>query len=75
MGFIQADLLLHILRVWTWARTGKAVLDLGGSVLDIRFIIIKSYLMAIWGTNARGFICKFAQSMEMGISTYRNMGG
>lgn len=40
------------------------MVDLGGSMLDIRFIIIKSYLTAIWLCNARGFICTSSQSME-----------
>lgn len=64
MGLIQADSLQHFHGVWTWARTGRTVFDLEGSMLDIRFIIIKSYLTAIWLCNAEGFICTSTQSME-----------
>lgn len=56
MGLIQADAPLHFHGVWTWARMGRSVVDLGGSMLDIRFIIIKSYLTAIWVCNTRGFM-------------------
>lgn len=53
MGLIQADVPLHFHGVWTWGRMGRSVVDLGGSMLDIRFIIIKSYLTAIWVCNAQ----------------------
>lgn len=67
MGLIRAVLPQRFHGVWTWARTGRTVVDLEGSMLDIRFIIIKSYLTAIWACNARGFICTSRQSMEKAI--------
>lgn len=66
MGLIQADLPQHFHGVWTWARTVRNETDLGENMLDIRFIIIKSYLTTIWVCNARGFICTSTQSMEKG---------
>lgn len=64
MGLIQADLPLHFNGVWTWARTGRSIVDPGGSMLDIRFIIIKSYLTAIWVCNTWGFMCTSTKSVE-----------
>ena len=47
MGLIQADPSPRFQGAWTWARTGRSMADLGGTMLDIRFIIIKSKLTAI----------------------------
>lgn len=55
MGLIQADPPQRFHGAWTWARTGRSKVDLEGSMLDIRFIIIKSYLTAIWARKAHGF--------------------
>lgn len=71
MSLIEADLSQSFHGTWTWARTGRNMVDLGGSMLDIRFIIIKTYLTAIWGCSAHGFVRRSTQLIENG---YKPMG-
>lgn len=56
MGLKRADLP----RLGTWARTGRAVADPEESMLDIKFIIIKQYLMAI---IIKGDLCSHLHSL------------